>query len=105
MVLTGNNYKEEQYSKAKEENLLGGSPSSSLKPSSSYWRRGYVWRWNKSALHSLTQVLSTKVARDVGVQVNLNATTTAQRIRDFKRMNPLTLFGSKVKEDPQGFID
>ncbi|WMV45709.1 hypothetical protein MTR67_039094, partial [Solanum verrucosum] len=29
----------------------------------------------------------------------------ASRIRDFTRINPLTFFGSKVEEDPQGFID
>ena len=27
------------------------------------------------------------------------------RLRDFIRMNPPTFYGSKVKEDPQEFID
>ena len=54
------------------------------------------------AIHSLTQVLATQVAR---VQVNPNASTNASRIRDFRRMNPPKFFGSKVEEDPQGFID
>ena len=31
--------------------------------------------------------------------------TIASRIMDFTRMNPPTFFGSKVEEDPQGFID
>ena len=59
----------------------------------------------RSAIHNLTQVLATQVARDARVQVNPNASTTASRIRDFTRMNPPTFFGSKVEEDPQGFID
>ncbi|KAH0639227.1 hypothetical protein KY285_035813 [Solanum tuberosum] len=59
----------------------------------------------RSAIHNLTQVLASQVARDARVQVNPNASTTASRIRDFTRMNPPTFFGSKVEEDPQGFID
>ena len=59
----------------------------------------------RSAIHNLTQVLATQVARDIRVQVNPNASTTASRIRDFTRMNPPTFFVSKVEEDPQGFID
>ena len=59
----------------------------------------------KSTIYSLTQVLATLVARDARVQVNPNASTTASRIRDFTRMNPPTFFGSRVEEDPQGFID
>ena len=59
----------------------------------------------RSAIHNLTQLLSTQVARDARVQVNPNASTTASRIRDFTRINPPTFFGSKVEEDPQGFID
>ena len=55
----------------------------------------------RSAIHSLTQVLSTQVSRHTRVQVNPNATS---RIRDFTRINPLTFYGSKVEEDPQGFI-
>ncbi|KAH0661557.1 hypothetical protein KY284_026488 [Solanum tuberosum] len=59
----------------------------------------------RSAIHKLTQVLATQVARDARVQVNPNASTTTSRIGDFTRMNPPTFFGSKVEEDTQGFID
>ncbi|XP_049369896.1 uncharacterized protein LOC125834788 [Solanum verrucosum] len=59
----------------------------------------------RSAIHNLTQVLTTQVSRDARVQVNPNASTTTSRIRDFTRMNLPTFFGSKVEEDAQGFID
>uniref|UniRef100_M1DGG8 Gag-pol polyprotein n=1 Tax=Solanum tuberosum TaxID=4113 RepID=M1DGG8_SOLTU len=59
----------------------------------------------RSVIHNLTQVLATQVPRHARVTVNPNASTTASRIRDFTRMNPPTFFGSKVEEDPQGFID
>ncbi|XP_049360185.1 uncharacterized protein LOC125824884, partial [Solanum verrucosum] len=59
----------------------------------------------RSAIHNLTQVLATQVARDARVQVNPNASTTASRISYFTRMNPPTFFGSKVEEDQQGFIN
>ncbi|TMX04921.1 hypothetical protein EJD97_003883 [Solanum chilense] len=59
----------------------------------------------REAIHRLTQVLSTEVDIDTRVQVVHNSSTTASRIRDFTRMNPPTVFVSKVEEDPQGFID
>ena len=49
----------------------------------------------------MTQVLASQVLREV----NPNSITTASMIRDFRRMNSATFFGSKVEEDPQGFID
>ena len=37
--------------------------------------------------------------------MNHYVNTTSSRIRDITRMNPPTFYSSKVKEDPQGFID
>ena len=47
-------------------------------------------------IHSLTQMLATEVSRNTRAQVNSCASTTTSRIRDITRMNPPTLFGSKV---------
>ena len=58
----------------------------------------------RSAIHNLTQVLATQVARDTRVQVNPNDNTAASGIRDFTSVNPPTLYGSKVEEDPQRFF-
>ncbi|XP_015087003.1 uncharacterized protein LOC107030124 [Solanum pennellii] len=59
----------------------------------------------RSSIHRLTQVLATLAVRGTTVQVNPNTNITASRIRDFTRMNPPTLYGIKVDEDPQEFID
>ena len=59
----------------------------------------------REGIHNLNQVLDTQVVRDTRVQLNPKTNTTNSRIRDFARMNPPTLFGSKVEEDSQGFID
>ncbi|XP_049358413.1 uncharacterized protein LOC125823000 [Solanum verrucosum] len=58
-----------------------------------------------TALQTLTHALTTQVTRDTRAHVNPNAGTTTSRIRDFTRMNPYMFYGSKVDEDPQGFID
>ena len=58
----------------------------------------------RSAIHNLTQVLATQVARDARVQVNPNASTTASRIRDFTRMNPLLSLAPKWKKIHKGSL-
>ena len=60
---------------------------------------------NRATINSLTQLLATQVARDIRVHVVPNASTTTSRIRDLKRMNPHTFFGSKVEQDPLGFTE
>ena len=50
-------------------------------------------------------MLATEVTRDARVKANPNANTTTLRIRDFTMMITPIFFGSKVEEDPQGFID
>nr|ABI34336.1 hypothetical protein SDM1_41t00011 [Solanum demissum] len=59
----------------------------------------------RSALQVLSQAMMAQVNRDSRTHVKPNVSTTTSRIRDFTRMNPPMFYGSKVEEDPQGFID
>ena len=49
--------------------------------------------------------MANQVPRDTRLQVVLNVFTAVSSIRDFTRMIPPTLFGTEMKEDPQGCID
>ena len=51
------------------------------------------------------QAMTTQANRDISPCPHQQVTTMAFRLRDFTRMNPPTLYGSKVDEDPQEFID
>ncbi|XP_049368646.1 uncharacterized protein LOC125833527 [Solanum verrucosum] len=41
----------------------------------------------------------------MGPRVNAYESTVASRLRDFVRMNPPIFLGSRIGEDPQGFLD
>ncbi|KAH0672805.1 hypothetical protein KY290_025037 [Solanum tuberosum] len=56
----------------------------------------------RDALTMLAQVVANQVQQ--GAQAP-RTTTPGERVRDFMRMNPPVLHGSKVDEDPQEFID
>ena len=43
--------------------------------------------------------------REISLRPLQEVTTLASRLRDFTRINPPTLYGSKVDEDPEKFID
>ena len=68
----------------------------------------------RAALMNLTQLMTAQshvVNNHLVGQANQgdrpqpNVSTPASRIQDFMRMNPPTIYGTKVEEDPQGFID
>ncbi|WP_353805852.1 hypothetical protein [Acinetobacter baumannii] len=49
--------------------------------------------------------MTAQANRDVSTHPDQQVTTMAFHLRDFNRMNPPTLYGCKVDEDPQEFID
>ena len=51
------------------------------------------------------QTMTSQANRDISPCPHQQVTTMAFRLRDFTRMNPPTLYGSKVDEDPQEFIN
>ncbi|TMX02267.1 hypothetical protein EJD97_022190 [Solanum chilense] len=59
----------------------------------------------REALLTIARAVTTQVNRDIGPRVNAMQSTMTAILRDFVRMNPLILFGSKVGEYPQAFLD
>ncbi|WMV23165.1 hypothetical protein MTR67_016550, partial [Solanum verrucosum] len=49
--------------------------------------------------------MTAQANRDMGPRVNAYESTVASRLRDFVRMNPPIFLGSRIGEDPQGFLD
>ena len=49
--------------------------------------------------------MTTQANQEVAPLVDQNASTMVSHMRDFTRMNPPILFGSKAKEDPKDFLD
>ncbi|WMV29202.1 hypothetical protein MTR67_022587 [Solanum verrucosum] len=56
-------------------------------------------------LQILAQAMMAQVNREVVTPMNPIVGTTTSRVRDFMTMNPPKFYGSKVEENPQGFID
>jgi len=53
----------------------------------------------------LAQSMTAQANWKVVVHVNPNVGTVISRVREFTRINPQDLHGSKVDEDPQEFIN
>ena len=59
----------------------------------------------RGSLVSLAQSMMSQVNRDVEPRINTLESTMNSRLREFVRMNPPTLLGSKVGDDTQDFWD
>ncbi|TMW84182.1 hypothetical protein EJD97_025668 [Solanum chilense] len=97
-----------------QEHQVPPKPQVSLMPRATFVERDMTNEELRDTLMNLTQLMTAKhhvVNNHFGSQANEgvgpqpNATTPAPRIRDFMRMNPLAFHGTKVDENPQGFID
>ena len=59
----------------------------------------------REALLALARSLTTHVKRGIVRRVNVVESTMNSRLRDFVRINPSIILGSKLGEDPQEFLD
>ncbi|WMV41757.1 hypothetical protein MTR67_035142 [Solanum verrucosum] len=59
----------------------------------------------RSIFLMLSQAMTTQVNREVVAPANPIKGVAASRVREFLRMNPLEFCGTKLEEDPKGFIE
>ncbi|XP_049385638.1 uncharacterized protein LOC125849627 [Solanum stenotomum] len=59
----------------------------------------------RAAFLTIAQAMTAQANRDVVPRVNANESTADSRLRNFVRMNPPIFLGSRIGEDPQGFLD
>ena len=73
---------------------------------------GYDGWWSKGStvkmaqgITTQAQAITTQANREVVFRDNQHSSTMASRLRYFTRTNPPMNFGSKVRDDPQDFLD
>ena len=59
----------------------------------------------RESLLALARSMTTHVKRGIVRRVNVVESSMTCILRDFERMNPSIILGSKLGEDPQEFLD